>query len=56
MLGDSGFKQVTVWLLETNADARGFYEKMASKPDGGAKTSMIGTQQVLELRYRVNVL
>jgi hypothetical protein len=51
-----GFKQVTVWVLETNSSARRFYEKMGSKLDGCTKTSLIGTQEVLELRYRVNIV
>jgi GNAT superfamily N-acetyltransferase len=55
-LKERGFTAVTVWVLETNSPARRFYEKMGGVLDGGTKTGLIGTQKLLEVRYRFNVM
>ena len=51
-LKDRGFNKVTVWVLDTNLRARHFYERRDCVLDGGQKASLIGGQEVLELRYK----
>jgi ribosomal protein S18 acetylase RimI-like enzyme len=45
-----GMKEVTLWVLEGNVDARRFYETLEFRNDGGTKTYP-GTS-VREVRYR----
>lgn len=48
-----GFPEVTLWVLEQNRGARGFYEKLGFRPDGGRRTGP-GTA-VPEVRYRIRL-
>jgi GNAT superfamily N-acetyltransferase len=47
-----GFRIATLWVLETNARARRFYEAAGWRSDGASKTENIGGVDVVELRYR----
>ena len=44
-----GYEKINLWVLEPNARARGFYEKMGFRPDGSAKR--IEWMGSTELRY-----
>lgn len=48
-----GFREVTLWVLEENREARAFYEKYGFRPDGGKKN--YPTTIVPEVRYRLNL-
>ncbi|MGH7568285.1 MAG: hypothetical protein ACREL9_04815 [Gemmatimonadales bacterium] len=48
-----GRREVTLWLLEENAAARGFYERLGFHADGGRK-HYPGTE-VPEVRYRATL-
>lgn len=52
LLGLKKFKEITVWVLDTNISARRFYENMGCFLDGGEKREQIGDQDVREVRYR----
>jgi ribosomal protein S18 acetylase RimI-like enzyme len=54
-LGDQGFDQVVVWVLETNSGARQFYETKGCSVDGTSKHECIGGKEVTELRYRLRL-
>jgi GNAT superfamily N-acetyltransferase len=47
-----GYEQATLWVLDTNARARRFYEKAGFQPDGAVQTDDRGTFQLREVRYR----
>jgi len=47
-----GFAAAVLWVLETNARARRFYERGGWAADGGTKTENIGGEQLEEVRYR----
>jgi GNAT superfamily N-acetyltransferase len=53
-LADRGYRDVTLWVLETNARARRFYGKAGWSPDGATKTDTIADGAVVldEVRYR----
>ena len=44
-----GYRHLILWVLDTNRNAQGFYEKMGMKPDGKFKVTQLGTT-VTELR------
>lgn len=46
------FRDAILWVLEQNARARSFYERMGWHADGGIKHPAIGDTQITELRYR----
>ena len=50
----SGYRELTLWVLERNARARRFYEAGGLRPDGSAKQEMHPVVPVLleEVRYR----
>ena len=54
-LRDAGFRDATLWVLETNDRARRFYEAAGWRWDGTTKPAVIGDQDVTELRYRVEL-
>lgn len=45
------FADAVLWVLETNARARRFYERCGWRPDGAAKEETYG-RPVVEVRYR----
>lgn len=49
------FREVTLWVLDTNALARAFYEKHGFTLDGGKKQEILGGVEACELRYRRGV-
>jgi GNAT superfamily N-acetyltransferase len=50
-----GFEVATLWVLDTNARARAFYERQGWRADGGAKQDRVGELRTLidEVRYRI---
>ena len=51
-LARRGRKQVSLWVLESNSSARGFYEVMGYQADCAAKEISIGGREVVEMRYQ----
>jgi len=51
-LSRAGYQQVTLWVLDTNARARRFYELAGFEPDGAQKVDDRGAFQLSEVRYR----
>lgn len=51
LLRAEGFTRATLWVLTTNANARGFYEHHGWAADGAAKTEMWGEFALDEVRY-----
>ncbi len=51
-LAHAGYRQVTLWVLDTNARARRFYELAGFEPDGADKVDDRGAFQLREVRYR----
>lgn len=51
-LGTAGYQQVTLWVLDTNARARRFYEAAGFRADGAVKQDDRGEFQLREVRYR----
>jgi L-amino acid N-acyltransferase YncA len=51
---DSGYRELTLWVLERNSRARQFYEAAGLRPDGSSKAEMHPVVPVLleEVRYR----
>jgi L-amino acid N-acyltransferase YncA len=48
-----GFDQVTLWVLDTNALARTFYESVRFSADGAARNEIVGENtEITEMRYR----
>ncbi|MGA3266336.1 MAG: GNAT family N-acetyltransferase [Verrucomicrobiota bacterium] len=51
-----GYKVVTLWVLDSNAGARGFYEAMGFSLDGATKTEKTTDRSDLhEVRYRIAI-
>ena len=48
-----GFRQATLWVLESNARARRFYEAAGWTPDGGRKSEERPGFLLHEVRYRI---
>ncbi len=51
-LAHAGFAQATLWVLDTNARARRFYEAAGFQPDGSAKYDDTRGFRLCEIRYR----
>lgn len=51
MLGEMGFENIFLWVLEENHNARGFYEKMGFKPSGRFLDDNIGGKALREMQY-----
>jgi ribosomal protein S18 acetylase RimI-like enzyme len=48
-----GAREVTLWVVETNANARRFYERQGMEPDGARRTQPVGDgAELREVRYR----
>ena len=47
----SGWKSLSLWVVEGNARARGFYEKMGGVTNGEEKTRPFGGRDVTEVKY-----
>lgn len=45
------FKQLTLWVLTENLQGRAFYEGRGFKADGARKMAEIGTNELEEIRY-----
>ena len=50
-LADQGYTRATLWVLESNARARRFYEIAGWRPDGAAKTEVRPGGRLHEVRY-----
>lgn len=50
-LAEMGFRDVFLWVLEENHNARAFYEHCGFFPSGEKTTSEIGGKVLTELRY-----
>lgn len=51
-LRGAGFTEVTLWVLDSNARARRFYERAGFAVDGAAKDEVLRGTPVTEVRYR----
>lgn len=51
-LAELGYQEATLWVLDTNARARQFYEAAGFRLDGAVKVDDRGEFQLHELRYR----
>jgi GNAT superfamily N-acetyltransferase len=49
---DKGFKEVTVWVLESNSQARHFYETVGFGETGNVEIDHIGCESLRVIRYR----
>ena len=52
LLGDAGFNEAHLWVLEDNPRARRFYERAGWALDGARKVVEIGGRPLAEVRYR----
>ncbi|HEX5416414.1 MAG TPA: GNAT family N-acetyltransferase [Chloroflexota bacterium] len=52
-LKESGYVEATLWVLETNARARRFYEAAGWRPDSAKKTEPGPGVSLAEVRYRL---
>lgn len=57
-LAAAGYRAATLWVLATNAHARGFYQRMGWTADGATKTDTVadGTVSIAEVRYRIGLV
>lgn len=55
LMSKLGYREVTLWVLNTNKQACNFYEKLGFKLDSNQKQDKIGGQTVVELRYRLRL-
>jgi GNAT superfamily N-acetyltransferase len=49
---DAGYRAVTLWVLDSNARARRFYERAGFALDGAGKTDVLAGAPITEVRYR----
>jgi ribosomal protein S18 acetylase RimI-like enzyme len=54
-LRDRGFSAVTLWVLETNERARGFYEAAGWRADGTETNERVDCEMRPTVRYRVEL-
>jgi GNAT superfamily N-acetyltransferase len=55
-LAAAGHTKATLWVLDTNRRARGFYGRHGWSPDGGTKQAEIGDATITEVRYARQLL
>lgn len=48
-----GFRDLTLWVLEMNTQARGFYEAFGFLPDGHSKVDEATSESLVAHRYRI---
>jgi ribosomal protein S18 acetylase RimI-like enzyme len=53
-LTEAGFEHAGLWVLESNTQARGFYEHLGWRADGTTKKERFG-ERVTEVRYRLTL-
>ena len=51
-LSEAGFVEATLWVLDNNSRAVGFYEKSGWRADGATKSERLGDVLLNEARYR----
>jgi GNAT superfamily N-acetyltransferase len=51
-LSEAGFAEATLWVLDSNSRAVGFYEGGGWRPDGATKSERLGDVLLNEVRYR----
>ena len=51
-LRSAGYRTATLWVLDSNARARRFYELAGWSPDGTTKDDVVAGVSVTEVRYR----
>lgn len=51
-LREAGFEEAILWVLDTNARARRFYEAAGWEADGSEKVETLGDLELREVRYR----
>ncbi len=49
------FRDVTLWVLDSNEIGRRFYERYGWTKDGTTKTDTIGDAEVMEIRYHLDI-
>ena len=49
------FQEATLWVLESNAATRRFYEAFGWRPDGATKTDTVRGVELHEIRYRIDL-
>ncbi len=52
---ERGFKELTLWVLDTNLQAQQYYEAMGFQADGAKKVEQRPTYEMHELRYRQSI-
>ncbi|MFI9453974.1 GNAT family N-acetyltransferase [Amycolatopsis sp. NPDC052450] len=57
-LRDSGHREATLWVLDTNDRAQRFYAAAGWQPDGATKTDTMPGEDILlsEVRYRIDLV
>ena len=51
-LSEAGFAEATLWVLDSNSRAVGFYERGGWRADGATKSERLGDVLLNEVRYR----
>lgn len=51
----AGFEAATLWVLDSNARARRFYERQGWQLDGATKQEGRGDAVLIEVRYRISL-
>jgi ribosomal protein S18 acetylase RimI-like enzyme len=50
-----GYRALTLWVLDSNARAQAFYERLGLAPDGASKLESRGDHSLHEVRYRLEL-